>query len=97
MVQATREGIVFYKHMTTVHGGVYENNYFGDFFEIVTIKAYKKPFTRNVEEGTYIANHEGEVINSKTEWHQTQINRTKVTVIQGGANQFLEAGEAGRS
>ena len=47
--------------MTTVHGGVPENKVFGDLFEDVTLKAYKKPFTRNIEEGTKIANHKGEV------------------------------------
>ena len=50
---------------------------FGDLFEIKIIKAYKKPFTRNVEEGTFTANHDGEILNSKSEWHQPQIVRTK--------------------
>ena len=33
---------------------------------------YKKPFTRLVEEGTYITSHEGELLNSKNEWHQAR-------------------------
>ena len=60
--------------------------------EVKILKTYKNPFTRNAEEGTYIANH-GEVLNSKSEWHQQRIVRTKTTIIQGGADQFLGAGE----
>ena len=50
-----------------------------DLFEIEIIKAYKKPFIRNVEEGTFIANHNGEILNS------TPNLRTKTTFIQEGA------------
>ena len=39
--------------------------------------------TRNIEEGTFIVNYEGEILNSKNEWHQPKIIRT--TVVQGGA------------
>ena len=38
-----------------------------------------------MEEGTYIANHKGEVLNSKSEWHQAKIIRTTTRVMQGGA------------
>ena len=31
----------------------------------------------------FIINHEGEILNSKTEWHQPKIIRT--TILQGGA------------
>ena len=47
------------------------------------MKSYKNPLTRCVEEGTFIVNFEGEVLNSKNEWHQPRIIRT--TVVQGGA------------
>ena len=93
-VVTTREESAFYKHMSNKHGGVPENNEFGDLFEIKIIKAYKKPFTRHVEEGTFIANHEGEILNSKSEWHQPQIVRIKTTVVQGGADQFLGEGSS---
>ena len=75
-----------------VSGGVPKNKSLGDLFEIKVLKAYKKPFTRNVEEGTYIANHEGIILNSKSEWHQPQIVRTRTTVVQGGADQHTGAG-----
>ena len=90
-VQASREESSFYKHMESVHGGVKPNRTFGDLFVMKILEAYMKPFTRNAKEGTYIANHNGEVLNSKSEWHQTRIVRTKTTIVQGGADQFLEA------
>ena len=43
---------------------------FNDYFTIQILKAFKKPITKCVEEGTLIANHEGELLNSKSEWHQ---------------------------
>ena len=56
------------------------------------MKAYKKPFTKCVEEGTYIANHQGEILNSKSEWHQAKIIRTTTKVVQGGAEVGREQG-----
>ena len=56
------------------------------------LKAYKKPFTMLVEEGTYIS--KGELLNSKSEWHQAKIIRTTTQVIQGGAD--LLQGHVGR-
>ena len=47
------------------------------------MKAYQKPFTRCIEEGTFIVNQEGELLNSKNEWHQPKLIRT--TILQGGA------------
>ena len=70
--------------MMTVHGGVHKNKELGDLFEITIMKAYKKPLTRNVKKGTCIANQDGEILNSKSEWHQPQIIRTKTTLVQGG-------------
>ena len=49
--------------MASHHGGVPNNKGIGDLFEIKVLKAYKKPFTRNVEEGTFIANHNGIILN----------------------------------
>ena len=49
-----------------MHGGVPVNKEFIDLFAIKKkiVKAYKKPLIRNVEEGTFIANHNGEILNS---------------------------------
>lgn len=55
------------------------------YFEIQILKSYKKQFTRLVEEGTFIASHNGELLNSKSEWHQAKVVRTTTQVIQGGA------------
>ena len=49
----------------------------------IILKAYRKPITRIIEEGVFIINHEGEILNSKTKWHQPKIIRT--TILQGGA------------
>ena len=68
------------------HGGKDEDKSFSDYFEIQILKAYKKPFTMLVEEGTYISSHKGELLNSKNEWHQAKIIRTTTRVIQGGAD-----------
>ena len=39
-----------------------------------------------VEEGTYISSHKGELLNSKSEWHQAKLIRTTTSVVQGGAD-----------
>ena len=61
------------------------------------MKAYRKPFTRLVEEGTYISSHKGELLNSKNEWHQAKLVRTTTRVIQGGAELLQRGGEGGGS
>ena len=52
-----------------------------------------------MEEGTLIANHQGEVLNSKSEWHQAKVVITTTRVVQGGADAVRELGgdqEVGR-
>ena len=58
--EETKEESAFYKRLVTSHGGVPANKTFGEMFQIETLKAYKKPFTRNAEEGT---THNGEILN----------------------------------
>ena len=87
--------LAFYKHLMNSHGGKSDDKNFSDYFEIQILKAYKKPFTMLVEEGTYISNHKGELLNSKSEWHQAKIIRTTTQVIQGGAD-LLRQGQGGR-
>ena len=61
-----------------------QNEDFESYFPKVSIvKAYKKVLNRSIEEGTFMINHDGEVLNSKTEWNQQRIIRT--TIVQGGA------------
>ena len=48
-------------------------------------KLRKKP-----EEGTYISSHKGELLNSKSEWHQAKIIRTTTRVVQGGADSLRQ-------
>ena len=89
-----RSESAFYKHLMNSHGGISDGKTFSDYFEIQILKAYKKPFTRLVEEGTYISSHKGELLNSKNEWHQAKLVRTTTQVIQGGA-ELLRGGGRG--
>ena len=63
------------------HGGKSDDKSFSDYFEIQILKAYKKPFTMLVEEGTYVSSHKGELLNSKNEW-QISSARSRVEVEQ---------------
>ena len=63
---------------------VKESEGFETYFpDINIVKAYTKVLNRNIEEGKFMINHAGEVLNSKTEWNQPRIIRT--TNLQGGA------------
>ena len=83
--EKTRSESPFYKHLSNTHGGKDDRKEFEDYFEVQILKAYKKPFTRLIEEGTVITSHKGELLNSKSEWHQAKVVRTRTEVIQGGA------------
>ena len=93
--EKTRAESPFYKHLVNLHGGKGPEKHFSDYFEVQILKAYRKPFTRLVEEGTFISNHEGELLNSKSEWHQAKIVRTTTKVIQGGAELLQQARSGG--
>ena len=90
-----REESAFFKHLENTHGGKAEDKTFADRYEVRILKAYKKPFTMCVEEGTYISSHKGELLNSKSEWHQAKVIRTTTSVVQGGAETVRQLG-AGR-
>ena len=78
-----RESSAFFKHLENAHGGRIENLKFSDYFLVEIVKAYSKPITRQTEEGTFMVNIKGNLLNSKTEWHQPKIVRT--TIHTGGA------------
>ena len=78
-----KESSAFYKHLKNAHGGNTESLKFSDCFLVEIVKAYSKPITRQTEEGTFMVNIEGNLLNSKTEWHQPKIIRT--TIHTGGA------------
>ena len=82
----------FYKHLVNSHEGKSDAKTFSDYFEIKILKAYRKPFTMLVEEGTFISSHKGELLNSKSEWHQAKIIRTTTRVVQGGAESLRQGG-----
>ena len=88
----TRSESAFHKHLVTAHGERDPEKTFSDYYEVEILKAYKKPFTRLVEEGTYISSHRGELLNSKSEWHQAKVIRTTTRVAQGGAEILQPSG-----
>ena len=47
----------FFKHLENSYGGRAQGKIFSDYFDITILKAYKKPFTKCVEEGSYISSH----------------------------------------
>ena len=87
------------KHPINSHCGRDQEKTFSYYFEIPILKANKKAFTQSIEEGTYIASHHGEVLNSKSEWHQTKAICTTNLVVevlrQVGAVQQEAAGQGG--
>ena len=91
-----RKESAFIKHLENSHGGRSPEKEFSDYFNIEILKSYNKAFTKCVEEGTFIASHKGEVLNSKSEWHQAKIVRTTTTVIQGGAEILREQQQQGQ-
>ena len=83
------------KHMASQHWSLPKSKSLGHHLKIKMSKAYEKLFTRSIEEGIYIANYDGIILNWKCEWHQPQKVRTKTTVIQVGADQYTGAGVMG--
>ena len=59
-----------------------------DYFKIKVMEAYRKAFTKCVEEG--------EILNLKNELHQAKIIRTTIKVVQGGAEVGREQGAGGQ-
>ena len=79
-----RESSAFYKHIQNEHGGLKTGENFESYFpEVDIVKVYQKVLNRSIEEGTFMINHNGDVLNSKTEWNQPRIIIT--TILQGGA------------
>ena len=57
-----RKESAFIKHLESKHQGRAIGISFSDYFKV--IKKYRKQFTKCVE-GTYIANHQGKILNKK--------------------------------
>ena len=91
-----RNESAFHKHLMNTHDGRDETKSFSDYFQIVILKAYKKAFNKCVEEWTYISNHGGEIMNSKSEWHQAKVVRVTSNVVQGGADVLGQLEGGGR-
>ena len=58
-----RDSSAFFKHLQNSHGGIKEGQSFADCFFVEIVKAYKKPMTRQTEEGTFMINTVGELLN----------------------------------
>ena len=86
----------FIKHLLNCHQEVNINTVkFEDVGDIKVLRAYRKPLTRGVDEGTNIGAHEGELLNSKSEWRQPSIIRNVIVsggaeVVAGGQGQLFQ-------
>ena len=78
-----RDSSAFFKHIQNAHEGAFERKPFEELSNVEIVRAYSKPYTRKTEEGVFMINIQGELLNSKTEWHQPKLIRT--TVHTGGA------------
>ena len=78
-----QESSAFWKHLKNEHEDLPQGWKFGDCFEVEIRKAYNKPITRQTEEGIFMVNEKGELLNSKSEWNQPKIIRS--TIHSGGA------------
>ena len=59
----------FIKHLINKHKEVnIDKVKLKDVYDVRVIKAYRKVFIRGVVEGTNIGAHEGDLLNSKSEW-----------------------------
>ena len=58
-----RESSAFYKHLENKHGGLQPGSSFEDYFTVEIVKAYIKPLSRQTEEGTFMMNVKGELLN----------------------------------
>ena len=84
----------FIKHLINKHKEVnIDQVKLKDVYDVRVIKSYRKVFTRGVDEGTNIGAHEGDLLNSKSEWRQPSIIRN--VIVSGGAD--VLTGEQGRS
>ena len=67
--QDITESSAFYKHIQNAHGGAFEGNLFEELFDVEIVRAYSKPATRQTEEGVFMINIQGELLNSKKDRH----------------------------
>ena len=76
--QDIRDSSTFYKDIKNSHGGAFQGKRFEEFFEVKLVKAYSKPATMQTEEGIFMINLKGELLNKKNEWHQPKLIRTTI-------------------
>ena len=84
----------FIKHLINKHKEVnIDKVKLKDVYDVRVIKSYREVFKRGVDEGTNIGAHEGDLLNSKSEWRQHSIIRN--VIVSKGA-EVLTGGQ-GRS
>ena len=52
-------------------------------FEMRVVKSFRDPLSRQVTEAVLIKNHSGEILNSKSEFHQPPLVRIRNEIIRG--------------
>ena len=52
-------------------------------FEMKVVKSFRDPLSRQVTEAILIKNHQGELLNSKSEFHQPSLIRIHSEIVKG--------------
>ena len=52
-------------------------------FEMRVVKSFRDPLSRQVTEAVLIKNHSGEILNSKSEFHQPPLVRIRSEIVRG--------------
>ena len=60
-----RVSSAFFKHLENAHVGRIEHLKFSDCFLVKIVKAYSKPITRQTEEGSFMLDIKGNILNSR--------------------------------
>lgn len=71
------ENSFMHRHQMEKHEGAPGN------FQMRVVKTFKDPLSRQVTEAVLIKNHRGELLNSKSEFHQPSIVRIQSEIIRG--------------
>ena len=66
-----------YRHLMEKHDGEPVQ------FQMKVVKTFKDPLSRQVTEAVLIKNHRGELLNSRSEFHQPPLVRIRSEIIRG--------------
>ena len=76
-LQKRDEASFMHMHQMEKHGGSPAK------FKIQVVKSCRDPLTRQVTEAVIIKNHRGELLNTKSEFHQPPLVRIRSEIVRG--------------